>query len=319
MSDLTSRRETAPCKTLTVCRVCKGQLELALRGSDPEYEPSAFSPSYHHVGTHGDLYRCGDCGTVHQLSLPRGRELHDLYREISDERYIREEEGRRREARRLLDLLGAHVPRGRLLDVGCGYGLLLDEARRRGYDVEGVELWVDAVQYARKRLSLPVREMAFEDAALGSALDSERYDAVLAVDVLEHFDDPVVALDRMCALLAPGGALLIVTADPSSLVARVTGSHWWCYEPAHVCLIPRKTLHGLIRARGLAIAEDVPFVHTFTLGYWLMGLSERLGWAGGAIAYAAARVPRTMMLTASLRDDRVLLARHIGTRARTRS
>ncbi|MGD1056996.1 MAG: class I SAM-dependent methyltransferase, partial [Solirubrobacteraceae bacterium] len=173
---------------------------------------------------------------MHQLSLPRGSDLHDLYRDMCDDGFLHEEEGRRRQARRLLDLLAAHVPQGRLLEVGCGYGLLLDEARQRGYDVEGVELSRDAVIYARDELGLSIQEMAVEDPGLEDALESERYDAVLAIDVLEHCDDPVMALDRMCTLLAPGGALLIVTSDPSSLVARVLGKRWWCYEPAHVCL-----------------------------------------------------------------------------------
>jgi SAM-dependent methyltransferase len=257
---------------------------------------------------HGDLYRCGECGTVHQLSVPRGGELHELYREMTDERYLWEEEGRRRQARRLLDLLGERMPRGRLLEVGCGPGLLLDEARRRGYEVEGVELSADAARYARERLGLRVKAIAFEDDALTSALDSERYDAVLAVDVLEHLDEPVLALDRMRELLAPGGVLLIVTSDPSSLVARALGRRWWCYEPAHVCLIPRGTMRELIAERGLGIVKDVRLIHTFTLKYWLVGLSERGGWIAGAIARIAARVPQTLMLTASLRDDRVLLA-----------
>jgi SAM-dependent methyltransferase len=264
---------------------------------------------------HGDFYRCGDCGTLHQPSSPGGKELHDLYRGMSDEYYLREEEGRRRHARRLLDLLGAHVPRGRLLDIGCGYGLLLDEARRRGYEVEGVELSVDGVQHAREQLGLTVWAMALEDPALDGVLGSERYDAVLAVDVLEHFDDPVVALDRMCDLLAPGGALLIVTPDPSSFVARMAGSHWWCYEPAHVCLIPRKTLYELIHRRRLEVAENIPLVHTFTLGYWLRVVGERGRWGQSAIASLAARLPRTWLLTATMRDDRVIVARHAESRS----
>jgi 2-polyprenyl-3-methyl-5-hydroxy-6-metoxy-1,4-benzoquinol methylase len=261
---------------------------------------------------HGDLYRCEDCGTVHQLSAPRGTALQDLYRAMNDERYLWEEEGRRRQARRLLDLLENYVPRGRLLEIGCGYGLLLDEAGRRGYEVEGVELSAEGVRYAREQLGLSVRELALEDRALTSALGWERYDAVLAVDVLEHLDEPAIALDRMRALLAPGGVLLIVTSDPSSLVARMLGKRWWCYEPAHICLIPRATMRRLIRERGLRVEEDTRLIHTFTLKYWLVGLSERGGWAAAAIARAAARLPRALMLTASLRDDRVLLARDRG-------
>jgi SAM-dependent methyltransferase len=262
------------------------------------------------MGEHGDLYRCCDCGTVQQPSLPRGTELHDLYREMSDDAsYLAEERGRRRTARRLLNLLGAHVPRGRLLDVGCGHGLLLDEARRRGYEVEGLELSAGAARYARERLGLPVRETTLED----TALDGERYDAILIVDVLEHLDDPVAAIERSYTLLAPGGALLIVTPDPSSLVARAAGRRWRSYLPAHCCLIPRKTLRELLCARGLVLAEDVPYVHSFTPDYWLAGLSERAGWAAGTIARVAARLPRTVLLTVSLKDERVLLARRVGT------
>lgn len=232
---------------------------------------------------------------------------------MADDRYLSEEEGRRRMAQRLLDMLERHVPGGRLLEVGCGYGLLLDEARRRGYEVEGVELSVEAVRYARERLGLSVREMALEDAALDAAASGERYDSIMAVDILEHLDDPVVAIERLSALLAPGGALLITSPDPSSLAARLAGNRWWCYEPAHACLIPRDTLRELICARGLELAEDVTSAQSFTLGYWLTGLSERSGRTGGALAYVAARLPRAIMLTASLKDERVLLARNIET------
>jgi SAM-dependent methyltransferase len=241
--------------------------------------------------------------------------LHDLYREMTDASYLSEERGRRRSSGRLLDLLGAHVPRGRLLEVGCGHGLLLDEARRRGYDVEGLELSAEAARYARDTLGLPVREMALED----TVLDGERYDAILMIGVLEHLDDPVTVLERLCALLAPGGALLIVTPDPSSLVARVVGSRWWSYLPAHFCLIPHCTLRELICARGLVVAEDVPYVHSFTPGYWLAGLSERGGWAASAIAHLASWLPRTVLLTASLKDERVLITRNIERRTPARS
>ena len=180
--------------------------------------PAAFKPSCHMVGVHGDLYRCRECGTVHQPSLPQGNELHDLYREMSDDSYLVEEAGRRRTARRLLDLLAAHVARGRLLEVGCGHGLLLDEARRRGYERSRARALGGCLSYARETLGLAVREATLE----GLSTRAECYDAVVLVNVLEHVDDPVEDLSRACALLAPGGVLMIATPDPSSRVATAS-------------------------------------------------------------------------------------------------
>jgi 2-polyprenyl-3-methyl-5-hydroxy-6-metoxy-1,4-benzoquinol methylase len=232
---------------------------------------------------------------------------------MSDDRYLREETGRRRMARRLLDLLGGYVPGGRMLQVGCGYGLLLDEARRRGYIVQGVDLSAEATRHARETLELPVREMALEDAIVDAAVQGEQYDAIVAVDVLEHLDEPAVALAHLSALLAPGGALLITTPDPSSLAARLTGNRWWGYEPAHACLIPRRTLQKLMSAQGLVVAENRNATQSFTLGYWLGCLSQRGdGLAARGLAYVASRLPR-IMVTASLRDELVMLARRVET------
>ncbi len=291
----------------TACRICGETLDFARRGSGFEHQSSAFRPTSHPPGEHGDLYRCGTCGTIQQPSLPQGADLRDLYRDVSDPDYLGEERGRRHTARWLLDLLGRYVPRGRLLEVGCGYGLLLDEARRRGYETEGLELSREAVAHARETLGLSVEDVAFEDAAL----EGRRYDAVLLVDVLEHFDDPARALTRASDLLAPRGALLVVTPDPSSLTARLAGGRWWAYLPSHFCLIPRDTLHALIHARRLALVEDVLSRHSFTPGYWLAGLAERSSWAAGAIARLAGKLPRTVLLTASLGDERVMLARRV--------
>ena len=151
-------------------------------------ESARLSPTNHRPGEHGDLYACRDCGTVQQPSLPAGDDLHELYRGVEDEAYLDEEAGRRTTARRLLDLIGRHVPAGRLLDVGCGHGLLLDEARRRGYEVMGLELSASSAEYGREILGLDIHEHALADFS-----DDEGFDVIVLADVLEHLDDPVAA------------------------------------------------------------------------------------------------------------------------------
>jgi SAM-dependent methyltransferase len=290
------------------CRICRGPLELRHPGSGGHPESSAFVPTNHGVGEHGDLYACLDCGAVQQPSLPRGDELHGLYRDMRDDAYLHEEEGRRATARRLLELVAAHVPAGSLLDVGCGHGLLADEARRMGYEVHGLELSRSAAAYARDVLGLDVREHTVEELA---GEGGHAYDVIVLADVIEHLDDPVTAIDACVSLLAAAGALVIVTPDPSSATARLAGSRWWSYVPAHTCLLPRRTLRELLAARGLVISADVPLVRTFELRYWLGGLAERGGSAARAVrALAGTRLGRRRV-SLSLGDERVVLAQRV--------
>jgi SAM-dependent methyltransferase len=288
------------------CRICSGTVTLLYPGSSSEGpNAEAFAPTNHEVGLHGDLYRCNECGTVHQPALPSGTDLHALYRDMEDPEYLSEEAGRRATAGRLIEMIAKHVPSGRLLDVGCGHGLLLDEARRRGYDVRGIELSASAARYARDVLNLDVREITLEQ------LDPERdgrFEAIVLADVIEHLDDPVGAIDKCIEMLAPGGALMVVTPDPSSPTARIAGRRWWGYVPAHTYLLPRLTLRELLSARGLIISDDVNLVRTFTWSYWLSQAGDR-GGPLGAGTRAIARTPLGRRpLSLSLGDERVVLA-----------
>src|SRR4051795_1046167 len=278
----------------SACSICGGRLSLRHRGGSAPLHADSLSPTNHRAGEHGDLYECAECGTVHQPSLPPGSELAELYRDMTDEGYLAEERGRRRTAARLLDMVGRYAPAGPLLDVGCGHGLLLDEARRRGYDVDGLELSASAAAYAREVLGLRVHERTLEEH------DAEGgYAAIVLADVLEHLDDPPAAIRRCRELLRPGGVLCLVTPDPSSLTARVAGQRWWGFLPAHTFLVPRLTLRELVLAEGLFVSDDVSFVRTFSARYWLDGLAQRGGAAAAAIRPLRRALPRRASLSLS--------------------
>jgi SAM-dependent methyltransferase len=281
-------------------------LTLRFRGAESAAESQRLSPTNHRPGEHGDLFVCRDCGTVQQPSLPEGEDLHELYRGVEDEAYLDEEAGRRATARRLLGLIGRHVPAGRLLDVGCGHGLLLDEARRRGYEVTGLELSASSATYGREVLGLDVREVALDDFS-----DDEGFAVVVLADVLEHLDDPVSAVEHCQSLLAPGGVLCVVTPDPSSRTARVAGRRWWGYLPAHTFLLPRTTLRELLSAHGLVISEDVPLVRSFALRYWISGLAERSDRAARAVGWLRRSRLGRAEVSLSLGDERVVLAHRV--------
>jgi SAM-dependent methyltransferase len=292
---------------VTTCQICAGPLRLLHTGSGLEAQAEAFSPTNHQPGQYGDLYQCGRCGTVAQPSLPHGDALLDLYRHMRDDHYLDEERGRRATARRLLDEIGRCAPSGRLLDVGCGHGLLLDEARRRGYRVEGLELSAHAAAYARDTLGLTVHHRTVAD--LIAEPEPPRYNAIVLADVLEHLDDPVASIDDCARLLEPGGVLCVVTPDPGSRTARLAGASWWGFLPAHTYLLPRTTLREVLERRGLDVAGDVPLVRSFSLRYWMAGLAERGGAIGSAVTLLRRAVPAAVRVSLSLGDERVVVAR----------
>jgi SAM-dependent methyltransferase len=225
---------------------------------------------------------------------------------MRDDVYLDEERGRRRTGKRLLKLISSQVPAGRLLDVGCGHGLLLDEARTRGYKTLGLEVSAAAAGFARHVLDLDVREQTVEELD-----DTERFDVITLVDVFEHLADPVATITRCHQLLAADGVLCIVTPDPSSATAKLAGRRWWALLPAHTYLVPRRTLLELLAAQGLVITTDTLFVRSFSLAYWAAGLAERSKAATLSGAAMMKPLAQRVSLSLSLRDERVVLASNV--------
>jgi glycosyltransferase involved in cell wall biosynthesis len=81
--------------------------------------------------------------------------------------------------------------------------------------------------------------------------------------------------------------------------------------PAHTCLLPRATLRELVAAAGLVISTDVPLVRTFSARRWAEGLAERLGPLSAPLDAVARRLPARAAITASLGDERVIVAHRV--------
>jgi 2-polyprenyl-3-methyl-5-hydroxy-6-metoxy-1,4-benzoquinol methylase len=98
---------------------------------------------------------------------------------------------------------------GRVLDVGCGSGVLGARLRERGATVWGIDAASDIAELAERRLDRFVLADVDDATSLGEALDGERFDTIVFADVLEHLPDPIGTLRGYLRLLAPGGAVLV--------------------------------------------------------------------------------------------------------------
>jgi SAM-dependent methyltransferase len=119
----------------------------------------------------------------------------------------------RARARLALAILAAEriLPPARILDAGCGSGILLDALEARGYQVCGL----DISRRSLEQLDRPGRQLIEADLTRCEPPEGESFDAILLLDVLEHLDDEKVVLRTLRRLLKPGGlAVVSVPARP---------------------------------------------------------------------------------------------------------
>jgi 2-polyprenyl-3-methyl-5-hydroxy-6-metoxy-1,4-benzoquinol methylase len=153
--------------------------------------------------------------------------------------------------RRLAILKDGGRPPGRLLDAGAGRGRFILAARAAGYDASGIEPSARGAQ-AAAAIGAPVRRTTIEAAEVPAA----SLDVVTLWHVLEHLQDPGVALDAIAGWLAPGGTLLVGVPNLVSWQARIGGERWFHFDvPRHRVHFTPAGLHQLLEAHGFSVIE----------------------------------------------------------------
>lgn len=205
------------------------------------------------------VVRCPACGLLYRNPGIRPERLGDLYDTGRYARFLtgRYARRRRRSYRLALGAFGDRFAAGegrRLLDYGCGAGLFLQVARRRGFEGYGVDLASDAVAEARRR-GLRAWHGAPEDVPEVAA---GGFDVVTLWSVLAHLPRPVDDLARLRALLRPGGVILVSTVNAGSLLLKAYADGWGGFTRNHLVFSSPTTLPALLRAAGFVDVELRP-------------------------------------------------------------
>ncbi len=198
------------------------------------------------------IMRCRQCGLVCQNPQPQPDDLISAYTSVIDGRYDEEREGRIHTFRQSLRELEAHLPVGRLLDVGCHLGFFLEVAAEAGWQAQGLEPSRWAAETARRR-GLGVRRGTLDDWDWEGP--GQPFDAVTLWDVIEHLADPLGVLRQIHGFLRPGGVVALSTMDVDAPVARLLGRRWPWYMQMHLYYFSRRTLSALVERAGYDVLE----------------------------------------------------------------
>jgi SAM-dependent methyltransferase len=207
--------------------------------------------------------RCRACGFLFQDPRPSDEDLPEMYDEkywtgsgagegdytYADERAL-ETEVRLKAAARLARI-ERHVRPGRVIEPGSSFGTFLDEARRRGWDPQGVDVSAYAAGWTREHRGIPVHLGPFETAPLPPS--SARL--VHMSEVIEHLARPREAIRKCAEVLEPGGLVVIGTANERSLARRLRGARWGYFMPGHVVYFSDRNLPRLLEQEGFEVLE----------------------------------------------------------------
>jgi len=216
---------------------------------------------------------------------------------------------RRRRAHRILRNL-PYVEGGRLLDVGCGTGSLLQTLRAGGWQVEGVEPDPRSAAFARA-CGLIVHELTFQEASFPAG----SFDAITMNHVLEHLPDPVDALRRCHRLLVPGGLFWAATPNLASPCYRTYSVDWVGLDaPRHLVIWSPESLAQALDRAGFEATFLEPFDAAWTLHHSAELRAGRLDSKVGALHKTQLSLRGRMRDLRSLRDatrgeELVVLAR----------
>jgi 2-polyprenyl-3-methyl-5-hydroxy-6-metoxy-1,4-benzoquinol methylase len=198
------------------------------------------------------LSECKNCSFVFANPIPHPSVV-DLYRGMDDNEYHDSSEARRFQMRRLLDEVTAVHPQAKtLLDVGAGTGLLVSEAQKRGLQAEGVEPSRWGVDTAARVNGVKLLCGTLQE----NANQLGEYDIVMLIDVVEHTTDPMGMIREAVLRLSPGGVVVIVTPDISSMTARTMKRWWWHHRIAHVCFFNQKSIRRVLEQLGVQVVSD---------------------------------------------------------------
>lgn len=150
----------------------------------------------------------------------------------------------------LIDATRRAKPSGRLLDVGCGVGGLLEIAARH-YDCVGLEPSPVGAEQTRRR-GLTVIEGTFEEADIPES----SFDIVLMDSVIEHVRSPRAVLAKANQVLRPGGVVVLKTPKFGGPAYRMHGRAWNGFRHGyHTVLFTGKMLGACLEATGFEVLE----------------------------------------------------------------
>lgn len=187
------------------------------------------------------VVECTRCKLVRVVGT-QGAKRKQFYSKEDIKVYIEKEQMFRQLFNNVIMFIKNYKEGGRLLDIGAGVGLFVDEARQNGFDADGIEPSRSAVAAARKYFGVTLKQGIFIRSKIRN-----KYDVVVINHVLEHLKNPVKLVTDIKSVIRLSGLLVVGVPNFASIMSILKRQRWQSLVPdQHKWLFTIRTLDNLV-------------------------------------------------------------------------
>lgn len=232
---------------------------------------------YFLTGKAFEIWECQTCKIRFTTPQPEEKELPKYYQ--SNEYFSHQTEKknpvsflyaqlRQKNIRKKYNLINQYVKRGKILDIGCGTGELLNFFKKQQWDTKGIEPSEKARTFGRKNYHLQIETETKLD-----QWPEKEFDIISMWHVLEHVPDINKRIDQTKRLLKDNGKIIIALPNPNSWDSKHYHKYWAALDvPRHLYHFTKESLSNLLKNKELKIIKIVPMKMD---AYYVSYLSEK--------------------------------------------
>lgn len=198
--------------------------------------------------SHQHLVKCGNCSFVFSRKIPSDSELTYVYNTyfliqpgvspITIKRY-----------HEMLDYFESFRKNNNIIDVGCGDGYFLDEAKKRGWNVFGTEYMDSKVEFCRQK-GINMAQGILNPGNYTPGF----FDVIVSIEVIEHINNATEEIKNFNTILRKGGIVYLTTPHYNSLSRHVFHGKWNVISyPSHLSFYTKKPLRKLFESSGFSL------------------------------------------------------------------
>ncbi|MDY7009295.1 MAG: class I SAM-dependent methyltransferase [Planctomycetota bacterium] len=199
--------------------------------------------------------RCAQCGLIYVSPRPSLEQTRQLYMRQKARASVGTDMSgalsKRLHAKHNLGILKKYAKKGALLEIGTGAGYFLNEAKREGFDVCGIELNNVQADFIRRERGIPCEDSPLSRSSFGG----KTFDVVYHCNVMSHFYDPLAEFKRINSKLRNKGVLIFQTGNVGDVSRKYYDMFTTFQLPDHLFLFGENTVKELLRRSGFECME----------------------------------------------------------------